>query len=83
MSLPILGLRVRLRGASAQTHSLTVSATFVDGAVIGPVSDGQACEAPSLAALEAFQVTLEEKRAAAAPKRGRPMPAKPPVRAKR
>jgi hypothetical protein len=83
MSLPILGLRVRLRGASAQTHSLTVSATFVDGAVIGPASDGQACEAPSLAALEAFQVTLEEKRAAAAPKRGRPMPAKPPVRVKR
>lgn len=79
MSLPILGLRARLRGASAQTHSLTVSATFVDGTAIGPVSDGQACEAPSLAALEAFQVTLQPKPAAAAARRVAkpPPPAKP------
>ncbi len=84
MSLPILGLRVRLRGAAAKTHKLSVSASFVDGTEVGPVSDGEACEAPSLSPLEAFQVTLEPlKRAqsvaapdslvqpAASPKRGR------------
>ena len=59
MSLPILGLRVRLRGAAAKTHKLSVSASFVDGTEIGPVSDGEACEAPSLSPLEAFQVMLE------------------------
>ncbi len=61
MSLPILGLRVRLRGASAQTHGVAVTATFVDGTSVGPVTDGGACEANSLAALEAFQVTLLPK----------------------
>ncbi len=59
MSLPILGLRIRLRGAAAKTHKLSVSASFVDGTEIGPVSDGEACEAPSLSPLEAFQVTLQ------------------------
>jgi hypothetical protein len=58
MSLPILGLRVRLRGAAAETHSLAVSAVFVDGTEVGPMTDGEACEAPSLAPLEAFRVTL-------------------------
>ena len=60
MSLPILGLRVRLRGASAATHRVTLSASFVDGTRLGPVHDGEPCEAPSLAALEAFQVTITE-----------------------
>lgn len=59
MSLPILGLRIRLRGAAAKTHKLSVSASFVDGTEIGPVSDGEVCEAPSLSPLEAFQVTLQ------------------------
>ena len=59
MSLPILGLRVRLRGDSASSHRVVLSATFVDGTKIGPVGDGDACEAPSLAALEAFQVSIE------------------------
>lgn len=64
MSLPILGLCVRLRGASAETHRVAVSATFVDGTAAGPVADGEACEAESLAALEAFQVAIEPKAAA-------------------
>ena len=58
MSLPILGLRIRLRGPAADTHALTVSAAFVDGTEVGPVTDGEACEAPSLSPLEAFQVIL-------------------------
>ncbi len=89
MSLPILGLRVRLKGASAQAYQLVVAGTFVDGAQIGPVSDGEPCEAPSLAALEAFVVAIQPKAArppqpaapAASeqqPKRAaRPSPAKP------
>ena len=58
MSLPLLGMRVRLRGTAAKTHTLSISATFVDGTEIGPVTDGEACEAPSLSPLEAFKVTL-------------------------
>jgi len=92
MSLPILGLRVRLRGAAAKTHKLSVSASFVDGTEIGPVSDGEACEAPSLSPLEAFQVMLEPLKQArnvpapdrpaqptAAPKRGRAAAAAAPA----
>lgn len=88
MSLPILGLRIRLRGAAAKTHKLSVSASFVDGTQVGPVSDGEVCEAPSLSPLEAFQVMLEPLKAAqdrpapnrleqAAPKRGRGRAAAP------
>jgi len=88
MSLPILGLRVRLRGAAAEDGSLLVSATFVDGTRVGPVADGGAVEAASLSPLEAFQITLQRSGpagarvihgaapAAAAPKAGRkPAPA--------
>ena len=58
MSLPLLGMRIRLRGAAAKTHTLAISATFVDGTEVGPVTDGEACEAASLSPLEAFKVTL-------------------------
>ena len=80
MSLPILGLRVRLRGDSAQTHAISLTATFVDGTKVGPVGDGEACEAQSLAALEAFQVSIRSKAAVAAappkPAQSRAIPAK-------
>ena len=81
MSLPILGLRVRLRGAAAKTHRLSVSAAFVDGTEVGPVSDGEACEAPSLSPLEAFQVMLEPLKQAQAPAANTPLqPAAAPKR---
>lgn len=60
MSLPILGLEVRLRGAAAGEFEVVTAATFVDGTSVGPVRDG-AVEAASLAALEAFQIVLEPK----------------------
>ena len=63
MSLPILGMRVRLKGESAGTHEVAIMASFVDGTRIGPVGDGEACEAASLAALEAFQVVIRAKAA--------------------
>lgn len=72
MSLPILGLRVRLRGAAAKAHGLSLSATFVDGSEVGPITDGGICETPSLAALEAFQLALTvPKTVASAAKRKR------------
>ncbi len=77
MALPMLGVRVRLRGAAAEAFECSYSATFVDGTAVGPVLAGEACEAESLAALEAFQVVLTRKAAAApAPiKRVKPEPA--------
>lgn len=38
------------------------SATFVDGSVVGPVAEGEPCEAESLAPLESFQIVLQQRR---------------------
>ena len=81
MSLPILGLRVRLRGAVAETHEAVVEATFIDGSTAGPVSDGAACEAESLAALEAFRVEIRPRVAASKPARKPAAKAAAPVAA--
>jgi hypothetical protein len=70
MALPLLGLKVRLKGNSAKTHECSCSATFVDGSAVGPIPSGEACEAESLAALEAFQVVIH-RRGGAAPRRAR------------
>ena len=61
MALPLLGLKVRLKGAAAKAFECTYSATFVDGSAVGPVSGGETCEAESLAALEAFQIVLQPR----------------------
>jgi Clostridial hydrophobic W len=67
MALPLLGLKVRLKGAAAKTHECSYSASFVDGSAMGPVPGGEACEAESLAALEAFQIVIQRRGAATAP----------------
>ncbi len=64
MSLPILGLAIRLRGPSADTHRLALSASFVDGTQSGPVAAGEPCQVDSLAALEAFHLVIEPMPAA-------------------
>ena len=61
MALPLLGLKVRLKGGAAKTHECSYSATFVDGSSVGPVPAGETCEAESLAALEAFQVVIRRR----------------------
>ena len=66
MALPLLGLNVRLKGDAAKTHECTYFATFVDGSSVGPVPAGEACQADSLAALEAFQIVLRRRGAATA-----------------
>jgi len=60
MALPILGLRVRLKGDSATTHQVRLTATFTDGTRLGPVGGdfSEALEAESLAPLEAFLIEL-------------------------
>jgi hypothetical protein len=61
MALPLLGLKVRLKGDAAQSFECTYSATFIDGTAIGPVSAGETCEAESLAPLEAFQILIRPR----------------------
>ncbi len=61
MALPVLGLRLRLRGAAAETHECSYSATFVDGSEVGPVPGGEACESESLAPLESFQIVIHRR----------------------
>jgi Clostridial hydrophobic W len=58
MALPLLGLNVRLKGAAAKEYTVRYSATFIDGSAVGPIEEGTACEAPGLAAMEAFQIEL-------------------------
>jgi hypothetical protein len=64
MALPVLGLRIRLRGAAAETHEVLYSASFIDGTTVGPVATGEPCEAESLAPMEAFQVVIRRRGAA-------------------
>jgi len=66
MSLPVLGLRARLRGRAAETHDLALAATFVDGSAAGPIGSGEGCQAESFAPLEAFRVELRERETTAA-----------------
>jgi hypothetical protein len=69
MALPLLGLRVRLKGAAAEAYDCSYAATFVDGSSVGPVAAGEACEAESLAGLEAFQVIVRRHDGAAGSRR--------------
>ncbi len=58
MALPLLGLRLRLKGDLAARYELACSASFVDGSRAGPVGADEACECESLAPLEAFRIVL-------------------------
>jgi hypothetical protein len=61
MALPLLGLKVRLKGAAAKAFECSYSATFVDGSTVGPIAGGETCEAETLAALEAIQVVIQPR----------------------
>jgi len=75
MALPILGLRLRLRNEAAEKYDAFYAASFTDGTTVGPVAAGEACEAESLAPIEAFQVVIRPKGA------GVGTPAKPATKA--
>ena len=78
MALPILGLRVRLKGESAKTSKVRLTASFIDGTRLGPVEGAEALEAESLAPLEAFLLEIvpagEEAPAPTAPAKAAPKP---------
>ena len=61
MALPLLGLKVRLKGAAARSHECSYAASFVDGSEIGPVGAGEPCETESLAPLEAFRIVINRR----------------------
>jgi len=67
MSLPILGLRVRLRGEAAEHFDCVLEASFVDGTKLPPIDNGDPAQAESLAPLESFKVTITPRATAAAP----------------
>jgi hypothetical protein len=77
MALPLLGLNVRLKGAAAKEYTVRYSATFIDGSAVGPVEEGNACEAPGLAAMESFLIELVPKSERAASGFDRPGTARP------
>jgi Clostridial hydrophobic W len=66
MALPLLGIKVRLKGDAANAFDCSYSATFIDGTEVGPVVAGQTCEAESLAPLESFQIQIVPRAGAAA-----------------
>ncbi|MDE2582445.1 MAG: hypothetical protein KGL52_12495 [Rhodospirillales bacterium] len=70
MALPLLGLNVRLKGKAARTHECQVTASFVDGSLVGPSPGGMVVQAESRAPLEAFQVRIAPRAAGAAPPAG-------------
>lgn len=82
MSLPLLGLRVRLRGAAAHGHDVSLEASFVNGQTVGPVGAGEACETDDLAALEAFRLSIRPRAEAAPSRRAKKQPAPTPAPAK-
>ena len=69
MALPILGLRVRLRGEAAKLFELRYSGSFVDGSSVGPVDAGEACESDELSPVEALMIELTPKVSAKKPGR--------------
>ena len=56
LALPLRGFCVRLHPSAAARMDLVAFARFIDGTEIGPVAPGAICAAPSMAALEAFQL---------------------------
>ncbi|QCE33250.1 hypothetical protein FAI41_06385 [Acetobacteraceae bacterium] len=62
MSLPLLGLKVRLCGEIAQKWELKIEAAFTDGFRIDNLQERElTLESPDHAPLEAFKITFEEK----------------------
>jgi hypothetical protein len=79
MALPVLGLKLRLRGEAADRFDCQYSASFIDGTRLGPLQAGEACEAASLSPLEAFQVKLRPRGASAPLKASPSAPVPTPV----
>ncbi|MBE7730544.1 hypothetical protein [Komagataeibacter sp. FXV3] len=66
MALPLLGLRVRLKGDAARRFTCHIEACFTDGTRLGPLADVSVM-APSHAPLEAFRVDIQPRQAVPSP----------------
>lgn len=60
-TLPLLGFGLRLSGTAARLYDCTYRASFIDGSTTGPVSQGQICQSPGQAAVEAIQIVFTRK----------------------
>jgi hypothetical protein len=60
-TMPLLGFGVRLKGAAGRLYDCSYRASFIDGTTAGPVQQGLLCQSVSLAALEAFQITVSRR----------------------
>jgi hypothetical protein len=72
LALPILGLRVRLNGHAAGLYQCTYWGSFVGPGEVGPIADGEACEADGQP-MDALRILITSKTpppAAAAPPAG-------------
>ena len=61
LALPLRGFCLRLHPGAAARSDLACFARFVDGSEVGPVGGDRLIAAPSLAALEAFQVMVRPR----------------------
>jgi LPS sulfotransferase NodH len=61
LTVPLRGLRVRLRSEAAVKYQCVYSAMFQDGTTVGPVPAGQLCQSASLAPLEAFRIEIRAR----------------------
>jgi hypothetical protein len=61
LALPLRGFCLRLYPMAAARFDLSCTARFVDGSEVAPVGADLVCTAPSLAALEAFQLRLRPR----------------------
>ena len=61
LALPLRGFCLRLHPGAAARVDLACFARFVDGSEVGPVGGDRLIAAPSLAALEAFQVLVRPR----------------------
>jgi hypothetical protein len=61
LALPLRGFCLRLHPAAAARAELACFARFVDGSEVGPMGSDRVIAAPSLAALEAFQVVFRPR----------------------
>lgn len=61
LALPLRGFCLRLHPGAAARADLACFARFVDGSEVGPVGTDRVIAAPSLAALEAFQVMFRQR----------------------
>ncbi len=61
LALPMRGFSLRLHPGPAVRNDLACFARFVDGSEIGPIGSDQLCAAPTMAALEAFQILMRPR----------------------